>query len=358
MPIGCVAPLLTPPPVLNATLISIFLFTRHGARSPISQAGWPAPSGEWHCGGRYSQHTRIPVINGIPKSFAYNASQRHEFLPTCSEGSLLDDGFDQQVALGQLYRKYLTETNRLLPDSLDPTVIAVRASWVDRAQESALAFIEGFYPPQSDQETLDISTGNQSYDVLVPGFEAENGFRAIEEAFAALPDAEARINRSIGAYAGIFEHYNITVQNILEWLAIGDLFHTYYCGNNRLGDVVSDELLEQMLPDLAFLFHGLVKSKDRTYNPIRKYLLDEMDSFYSMEKKTKFSLLSGHDLTLMAVLSGIGHADVTLQPQYTAHLAVELWHLNRPMLRFVFNGEVVKVGGKDLIPLSEFKTNY
>jgi hypothetical protein len=37
---------------------------------------------------------------------------------------------------------------------------------------------------------------------------------------------------------------------------------------------------------------------------------------------------------------------------------MELWHAERPLVRFVFNGHVIQVDGRDLVPLSEFRKKF
>jgi hypothetical protein len=66
----CVAPLSTPVIVANATLISLFLFVRHGARTPTYHPGWPHSQGIWDCGSRYTEsNVRTPLVNGNPTNF-------------------------------------------------------------------------------------------------------------------------------------------------------------------------------------------------------------------------------------------------------------------------------------------------
>jgi hypothetical protein len=139
---------------------------------------------------------------------------------------------------------------------------------------------------------------------------------------------------------------------------IGDLFIHYHCGRNDIGYKLPEGVYEQMVSDLAVLGYGYNVFKEQTYGPLRKLLLDEIEAQYAGESKVRFTLLSGHDLTLIAVLSAIGYYNDTMSPPCGSQLAVELWYVNRPMLRFVLNGEVIKVQGKEMIPLSTFKRDF
>jgi len=353
----CVGPLSVPSVVVNATLFSLFLFTRHGSRTPTSHPGWPHCHGEWHCGSRYTDSlVRTPVVNGVLRSFAFDPSISHSYPPSCIEGSLIDKGFDQMQALGSLYRSYLINGTGLLPEHFNPNLVYIRTSWLSRAQESALAFFQGLYPPESNTETLNITTGGK-VDPLLPGFDPSDEFDGSVSKFVnSNSEIQSRVQRAIELYRPLFDHYNITGRSDLEFLSIADLFFPYRCGNGELSELLNDDVFEHMLNNMmAVEFGYLVETRDTSYTLLKEMLLKEIDAQYGQEKNARFTLFSAHDVTLVAILSGIGYQGLKIPPQYASHLAVEIWHLDRPYLRFVYNGEVVPVKGRELIPLSEYR---
>jgi hypothetical protein len=122
----CVAPGSVPPPIPHGTLISLFVFIRHGARTPFLYQS-PSVEGVWHCGHRVAAPPhRIPIIKGHPVSLQFNAKSDRPYAPDCREGELLDEGFTQLESLGAAYRTYLTEMNALLPRRYAPEMIAVK----------------------------------------------------------------------------------------------------------------------------------------------------------------------------------------------------------------------------------------
>jgi acid phosphatase len=116
----------------------------------------------------------------------------------------LDEGFDQLYAAGRLWRDYIVETARLLPKGFDPDLIRIQSSFADRALESAAAFMEGLYPPQSEGEILNITTGSPAFDVLVPGLSGPDR-RALTKQFALSEAAAPRLKRAIETYTPILE---------------------------------------------------------------------------------------------------------------------------------------------------------
>jgi hypothetical protein len=353
----CVAPLSTPAVVPNATLISLFLFTRHGARTPTYHAGWPRSQGEWHCGGRYADpNVRIPLVNGHPTNFGMNSSSVHKYPPTCIDGALLDRGFDQMKSLGAFYRPYLVDDTSLLPDRFLASRVHVHASWLRRSHESALAFFEGLYPPSSPGETLNIEAGDRT-DAMVPGINLSDDWDgAVYDFVDSSPDLQLRLQSAKKLYTPLLDRYNVSSRTALDYLTIADLFHPYRCGNGELSEMIDDALFERMLSDMAAVEFGYISAaRNKTCARLKTMVLRELDAQFAQEKAARFTLFSGHDLTLVTVLAGIGYKGLKIVPQYAAHLALEIWHSDRPYVRFVFNGDVIPVRGKELLPLSEYR---
>jgi hypothetical protein len=299
----------------------------------------------------------MPVVNGHATDFGVNSSDIHVYPPTCSDGSLLDRGFDQMKSLGALYRSYLVDATSLLPDRFVPSRVFVHTSWLRRTQESALAFFEGLYPASSAGETLDIDAGDHS-DPMLSCFDASTDDFAggVADFVNSDPDIRNRLRRAVDLYSPLFEHYNISGRSALEYLTIADLFHPYRCGNGELSEMLNDELFQHMLADMAAVELGYISAnRQAAYVPLKAMVLRELDAQFAQEKAARFTLFSGHDVTLITLLAGIGYKGLRSPPQYASHLAIEIWHSDRPYVRFVFNGEVVKVDGRELLPLSEYR---
>jgi hypothetical protein len=170
------------------------------------------------------------------------------------------------------------------------------------------------------------------------------------------PDLQSRLQSVKELYTPLFDRYNVTSRSALDYLTITDLFHPYRCGNGQLSELLDDELFERMLSDMAAVEFGYISAaRDKTSARLKAMVLRELDAQFAQEKAARFTLFSAHDLTLITALAGIGYRGLKIVPQYAAHLAVEIWHSDRPYVRFVFNGDVIPVDGRELLPLSEYR---
>ena len=111
------------------------------------------------------------------------------------------------------------------------------------------------------------------------------------------------------------------------------------------------------MSDTSFYSNTFFRTyKDESVGPIWRYLIGEIDKKLSMEKMTKLTLISGHDTTLGAILASLGY-ELNEIPPYRSHIVTELYidQNNTPILRFIFNGNVINIRGKETISLNEFK---
>jgi hypothetical protein len=356
MPQNCTAGPLLPPPVPNATLISLFLFLRHGSRAPSGSYGAPTLGGNWQCGHRFSSHTRVPIVNGIPRNFSFNESEYHVYTPACRGGQLLDIGFDELVILGSKYRDYLTRQNPILPRDYDPRLVQVRSTFVPRAAESAVAFLEGLYPPDNGG-VLNILQSNDSIDELLPGLHQfpPRVYERIDE-FAALDELKDVIERAQKEYLPIYNQWNFSIVDVRGLVLAADVFLSCRCGGEYKQSILPVDTLESMERDVKKLGRGYYRFLGQEgFKPIWKMLVRQLDAYYGMEESFVFRLFCGHDTTLFAVLVGLNLLDDDVELPYASHLGVELWHGKQTFVRFVLNGNVLKVKGEYLTLLSQFK---
>jgi hypothetical protein len=137
-------------------------------------------------------------------------------------------------------------------------------------------------------------------------------------------------------------------------LRAGDFVIAKRCAGNPYPDFVTEEMYARMESDIDFVigefYHQAVGS---AFPPLVRFVLTGIDDWYAHKSRVQFTLLSGHDITLVAFLEGLGIGPEVISPPYASHLAVELWHLDRPYVRFSFNGEVLR-----MIPLEEFRRQF
>jgi acid phosphatase len=273
-------------------------------------------------------------------------------------GDLTDLGFAQQVALGRFFRKYLVEDQKLLPRSFDPGLVRCRATFLRRTHESAVGFMQGLYPLTSTDETLNITTGQPPNDPLVPYPYINDVLRERAAAFTDREEYRRREAESLPVLRPLVEHFGVTLGPDMDFLAVGDHLYALHCNGMPLPSFVTEGMWDHLMKGLAHFISGFILFiKELAYDPILKLLFEDIDEQFAMRSAARFTLISGHDFTLAAVLAALGVTTEHASP-YASHIAMELWHAGRPHVRFVFNGQVIKVDGRDLVPLSEFRRKF
>ncbi|OHS97988.1 histidine acid phosphatase [Tritrichomonas foetus] len=366
--IPCSGPLRLPIPVKGATLLSLFLFTRHGARAPADVYGRADKIGNWSCGTIYSKFPlrRIPIVNSeILSNFYEQSPEKVNFPPLCQNGQLTDLGVEQHENLGKLYRKYLIDETHLLSNEFNPNEIYLRTSFIQRCIESSLNLLHGMYPPNKDENLyINITTGAYMNEPLCPYHRSTPKFKELTVDFLKTPEFLER-KRFLDNYKiNIFKVMNITniKHDEIMYLFPGDFLNCYRCSNQELPldesqNEIDDVLFAQLMSNMAFYEAGYFKFVGNlAYQPIFQLMDDEIEKILTKQKQTKFTLFSGHDTTLSAILVGLGYDDLIAPPPFASHLAVELWlEHGEHYLRFVYNGDIIDYQGKRMIPLDEFR---
>ncbi|OHT08512.1 histidine acid phosphatase [Tritrichomonas foetus] len=349
----CVAPLQTPPPIPGATLLTLFLFTRHGMRSPEHLWHLPGNEGVWSCGDlskvALNKFKNISV-NGKPFVYkSFNESEFYPFPPSCQKGMLLNEGIKELRDLGKLYKHYVIEHN-VIPEKFNKDLFYVRSSYVPRCIDSAIAFTSGFYDNDDDIE-IDIPTGSFGHEPIAPFPGGSKLLFAEAEKFIETDEYKYRINRSKEIIAQFDDKLNVTFQmHELEALTFGDYINTMICSNQTLPFEMTENLHSEIMNHMNFIESGFFNfTLNPTAGPIIELVLNKIEDYYGLESHSKFNYFSGHDGTIAALLEAFGQRTFS-PPPFASHFLLEIWYSDRPYLRAVYNGEVIKT-----MPLSEFK---
>jgi acid phosphatase len=261
----------------------------------------------------------------------------------------------QHEELGQFYRRRLINELHFLPEHFDPALISLRSSQVDRCVRSLVSFINGMYPPAYMHELLTIQTGTETFERLLPDTDTCADLQRDYDIFSQTEEFAARANRSHTVLRPLYEYLNLTWDGI-NWMWIGDWVFTYLCSNQTVPGVVTEEMMTVLMEDAAYSIAGLFRMfpLDGAASSWR-LLLNAVDAVLTGYSSTKLHMFSTHDVTLASILEALGHHVTDQIPPFRSHLLVELYDRVRPSLRFVYNGEVLKVNGSELVPLARFK---
>lgn len=364
----CNAPLNSPPPFPNATLLTILLFVRHGMRSPEQLWHLPGNEGHWECNGtKYFSKFQNVTVNGQPYNYyQYNTSNQYIFPPSCDKGSLINKGVTQMFDLGKLYYNYSLSNNLISPID-DLSKISVRSSFVQRCIESALAFLNGFFDQHKGeiQSNLEFETGKMFDEPLAP---FPGGSKLMYEdalKFIELDEYKNRINKSKEIIKNFDKYLNVTYPiHEIESLTFGDYINTLRCANQEEEviktkdhespseeNLVTPELHKEIMNNMAYMEAGFYKfSTAPSIAPIYKLIMQKLKKVKAKNPKKIFNLFSGHDGTLSALMIAFGE-EIEFPPPFASHFAIEVWKQNDSnVIRASFNGKVIKT-----IPYKEFK---
>lgn len=369
----CVAPrnLISP---LNMTLLSIFVFLRHGERTPVDRWMPKDDSREiWLCDNDEAIAPQMQSFvrsnptdpNSSPHRRYHTTldSKQIPFPKNCAKGQLTIEGMRQLRDLGEYYHNELVFKRKFLPEYYDSNLVEFRATYSDRAIRSLTSFLVGFYPKADDpDEIITFLTGTLS------GREPLNpdpyGCHDLQEAYAEFIETDEFIqkrDRAWEVHDSLYKAIGLEKDH-QNWQWIGDWLYSYYCNSepdlvSLIPKEVTDYSFEVAMNDTAYYSNGFFdKYRDIPAGPIFRLLYESIDKRLSGESQTKFTVFSAHDTTIAAILAYFGHANMRGIAPYRSHLAVEMYQSTKgPLLRFSLNGEVITINNQETISLTNLR---
>ena len=360
----CQAPLKKPIPINNKQLLHQILLIRHGHRTPSNiflpvenrgywtcdGAGAPAPRQESAPNNRYRYYEQI--LDPLTA----------EFPPSCRPGDLTIEGMQQHIELGSLYRDYLVNDLKFLPEKMNPLYFNFISSPLERTFRSAESFINGFYPPLSSNEVLSITCSSEHLSPLYVSSnscldfkEMSNNFSKSEEYLNQYQEFWNQIS-NIGEILGL----NYSISN--THLICGWLVALNCTEGSRFPNFITLKNLETCRKEISFSQYDLYlsgKNNGIAGSATMRLILNIIDNALLNINEKKFTLLSSHDTTLSSILVMLG-LKFEYVPPYASHLAIEFWKdLNEKVfIRFIYNGDVLNVPNfnDSLIPFDSFRS--
>lgn len=351
-------------PIDGMKLKYIQVLTRHGQRTPIQVFLDKSNRGQWECDGESAIATRC--YSSPARRYRYitkKFDQRYvDYLPNCRPGDLTIYGQNQHVKLGNMYRDYLVNELHFLPSKLDPRLVKLVSSSVDRSFRSAESFLMGFYPPTDVNEVLDMETGSATTSSMII---SGGNCKDVEQAINKFHESDE--------YKAILDKYYPTLKESLDALQLDKSYHgfdslcgwviAFVCNDTiRTPSFITDEVIDVCNKVQAvhqYNTFASAKSPGLVISYTMRHMLKLADDFLVGKSPKKFALLSAHDTTLAALLTLLGYKDEIIPP-YASHIAMEIWEdVDREKyVRFVFNGKPVQIASlnNDVIKYDDFRT--
>eukprot|EP00188_Purpureofilum_apyrenoidigerum_P001898 Plantae.Rhodophyta-Purpureofilum_apyrenoidigerum.ctg20944.p1 GENE.Plantae.Rhodophyta-Purpureofilum_apyrenoidigerum.ctg20944~~Plantae.Rhodophyta-Purpureofilum_apyrenoidigerum.ctg20944.p1 ORF type:complete len:424 (-),score=64.33 Plantae.Rhodophyta-Purpureofilum_apyrenoidigerum.ctg20944:247-1518(-) len=334
-------------------LMMVHVICRHGARTPLgTMLGGSDCGTNWAlCDPKTKKELQAEVsivgVNGDPPGHVHNMDATKEPLRGgCMPGELTELGCRQMRELGEKLREAYIDNFKLLSDGFNDREVHVRASYQERAVQSAQALLSGLFPKGQRPEKIPIHVMPMKKETIIPNTnqcprlrkmfgEAKKAWRANDE------------TEEIRAHVGLILGEDLNTPIIHFY----DSFVGRYAHGLELPEGVSPKLIDEVsrlaVWEVAQLFkdrHALKLSIAPLWQEICS---SHRQSLSGEEKDRKLIIYSGHDTTLMPMLESLGVFDGKW-PSFAASIIVELLkekESDRAHVRVLYNHEPVTIPG-------------
>lgn len=348
-------------------LASVFVVIRHGDRTPMTSfLGVPRPSPRLGCTMDPQFLQSVPQLRGFLADMEAQRDRqpaRSDFAhwalypqhSECSSSQLTGVGAVQHLLNGLALREKYVKGRGLFGPRFSPsTQLDLRSTLISRTYQSAVALLYAFLPRFNLTE-LDIHAARNSMFCspgLVPGICCSNLVKLKQEADKGPHRRGERNPAWLPAMGALSEVFGVRV-NHLPWpTALVDLLQGHACHGLPLpcgdgGNCVTAQLMDKLW--------ALVDSDARSFTQNSRYdrycrtivhsllleILTNMERVTRNQSPVKFTLFSGHDLTVTPLLQALGVHDGKW-PHYATRVVFELYRKLRAQgahyIRVVHNG--------------------
>lgn len=358
MSLFCQAPRLMPTPLRNMSLVHVSVITRHGHRTPNYQFVPLEERGTWEC--------RSDNMNNSKRIFNYlkkDAKKKSiEYLPNCMPADLTLLGEEMHKDLGAAYRQYYVNELHFLPEKFSPKLFHFESSPTRRTFLSAESFINGFYPPSGKEEIITIASGSQMTSSINGWGDNCKAYKTQNKKYRNGPEYKEMLEKGWPMMEHIANQFHMP-RTVASMRAICSWATAFNCTtSDNLPDYLDDKFMSFCYQEQWMSKFGSYQSTTNQSvagSPVLRRILKDLDS--ALKNGQKFSLFSGHDSTIAAVLAMLGKY-LKYVPTYASHLNFEvLKDENAEMfVRFTVNGETFKIQPFDqvLVPYKEFRDYF
>ncbi|KAH9193916.1 hypothetical protein AeNC1_004094 [Aphanomyces euteiches] len=340
-------------------LQQVQIVMRHGARVLASHSFcWAGYNVTWTCNARMHVSPSLEVGGALSSHHVYD----NKYLDgetvlkgNCHIGQLLDEGYNQEVENGRIFRKAYVETNQLFRsdeqiDLSNSNDFYLSSTDMQRTVMSGQLVIDAMFPPAVTS------------DAVVPwhiGDIAQSSYVPNPSSCPKLADIKAQYESSAGYIQWHDAHAPVvnltkTIFDTYDERILFDCLLTSRCS-----------MPSSLPPTLSVAQYDSIVNYERDKR-MKIYTEDPLYSKVSMAKVLlsirnrilarihgdgpRFALYSGHDDTVMPILAALGGSAWLLDwPPYAAFLAMELYadanNATAHFVRFIYQGKPLTLPG-------------
>ena len=218
-----------------------------------------------------------------------------------------------------------------------------------------ISFIQGFYPPLFQDDIVNFITGTSNNEPLNPNPYGCLDLQKSYEKFISTNEFNEKRIKSQKIQKPLFDYLNLTMTD-QNWMWLGDWLYSYICNNQSIPNIITKEMFELAINDtLYYDAKFFEKFPLESSGSIWRLVFEHLDLILTKKVQYKFSLFSGHDTTILAILISLGYININEIPPYRSHLLMEIYQDKEILIRFIFNGKLILINNEEFISLSNLK---
>lgn len=278
-------------------------------------------------------------------------------------GQLTGVGMQQAYQLGlKLNQRYKIDT-QLLPANYQANTMYIRSTDYDRTLMSAQSVLMGLYPLGTGPVLSDASPALPSNFQPIP----VHTIPAAQDSAFLIDISSPEISRLLEQYvyssdewnaksAELEPHYKrwsqltgMSIQSMFDVWDLSDILHTYAVHDVANPPGLTKEDAQYIMDSGDWIYARLLKPAP-VGNVVGKAALEQILGYINQainkKSKTKFVLLSAHDVTTLAVMSAL-HAPLEYAPSYASDLNFSLYlsDSGNYIVKVTFNDKPVIIPG-------------
>lgn len=292
-------------------------------------------------------------------------------------GQLTAKGMRQTYELGTKLRKKYIEETKLLSEFYQAHSLYVRSTDLDRTLMSAQSVLFGLYPLGTGPKLLKheatdalpaayqpipIHTMHQSdKDVLLVDTHLPLFSQNFEQHVKTAPEWVQKHNQLKPNYARWSKATGVNITELRQLVSLGNILYVYQENGIALPDALSKEDIAQIVDAGHWAFCYMFKPKPvgkAMGSPLLEHILDNL-SKASAQNQLKLMLLSGHDSSLLALLSAL-EVPLDEPPPYASHVNFSVYQSKdaQPYVVISYNDKILKppVCGGEQCGLEQLKS--
>lgn len=346
-------------------LIQLHVIINSGSHSPKNTFLIREKRGFWRCDSQDSYSPRINVFPlDMPRSIHSIIDKRYsEYPPNCVLNDLTVEGMNQIHNLGLKYRnKLLAIDSKYFTEAKISQKFKVRSTYEDISFKNAVSFLTGLFNNEKIDD-LEIITGTKSKEVIVANEKFCEDIKKLVSEYDDTDECKQVISQAKDDLAHVLAYLypnKESVKNPTKSQIINacDFILSVYC-NEQITDLnITSKLYEKAgkyYKKLNFDPFFLKSNVGIASATVIREITRTINNTIKNKSDIKFSLLSGDDSTIAAILSLMKKKNVFIP--LASHISIALLKKGDVYyLHFAFNGNVLESSEfeKSIVSYDEF----